>query len=146
MKNVIYNHGFLLWTAILNDTAGCNERRGMKNLLIPKAILLQGWQREKRIHTSYVKLLTGILWNIWWVTWIFSVYTSLAFRWVCIPSKHKWQVGYSTILYTTRDPSITIFILRHRLENALVNTMDVIPSNIQPLSCTLIGCNFYGMA
>jgi len=57
--------------------------------------------------------------------------------------------------YSTRERCVTI--LYHAIENTVDNTinviyarsmtgkLDVIPSNIQRLSCILIGCIFYGM-
>ena len=63
----------------------------------------------------------------------------------------KWDISW----YTTRERYITI--LYHAMENTVANTInatyarrmmgrvDVIPLNIQRLSCILIGCIFYDM-
>jgi len=63
----------------------------------------------------------------------------------------KWDISW----YTTRERCITISY--HTIENTVANVvnvpyarrmmgrLDVIPKNIQWLSCILIGCIFYGM-
>lgn len=98
------------------------------------------------LHTSYMlyaTLSSGIAWNVPRVICIFMVYTR-ALRRVCRPGKKtidKWDIPR----YHTREHCITI--LYHAMENTMANTinaaytlrmmgrLDVIPSNIQRLSC-----------
>ena len=48
----------------------------------------------------YILVMSGIPWNIPWVTCIFFIYTR-AFRRVYMQRKYKWRVGYYMVYHST---------------------------------------------
>ena len=90
------------------------------------------------IYTSYATLSIGIPWNIPRVTCIFLVYTQ-AFRRV---HTHKKVLHNYLYLVIENTVGSTINATHAQL---MVGSLGVIPSNIQQLSCILIGCIFYAM-
>ena len=85
-----------------------------------------GNHKQFHRHTSYVTLSRGIAWNIRLVTYILGPIASL---------QHA-------MLQKIQQPTQS---LRWTYAWRMMGRLDVIPSNIQRLSCLLIGCIFYSI-
>ena len=99
----------------------------------------------------------NIMWNIPWITWIFTVYcTDLLLGQFIHVYQENANDSWDNSWFTKREHYITIF---YRVtENTAANTIyhcntgivhdgkvGLLLSNMQWLSCSLIGCIFYGM-
>ena len=118
--------------ALISKLTLFHSRSSNVCLKIHCSFILQLWCKPNGLHTSYATLSRGIPWNIP--------------RFTCIPRKYKWRVGYSTVYH--EKGLHNYFIPCHRKYSGQQGTMGRlggILTNIQRISCILIGCISYGM-